>query len=185
MAKNRGNVLLAIFFLPLVLFGQKNAFGLEFQAYPTGLIPSLRYEHALSNHDFVLVRIGYNWFRHRDLGIHDNEKGDGIGFSIGYKKRLALNASAWSFSFKNDFWWNKVAWYDVSSSNQKITGETDLVVLQPSIEAAYQLEITDTFTIAPSIAFGFEWNVKTKGEPTGEGAILLIGIQAMSRIEGK
>lgn len=139
----------------------------EFQAYPTGLIPGLRYEYALDDDSRVLFRLGYNWIRHRDLGVHDDERGDGYGFTIGYTKRI----SKFDLSLKNDFWWNSIDWEDNVQDPFGEHGHTKITVLQPTLEAAYV--VSEKFR--PSIAFGYEWNAKTDGQETGQGAILLIG----------
>lgn len=152
----------------------------EFQAYPTGLIPGIRIEKNLTNGNAVHVRLGYNWIRHRDLGVHDDERGDGIGFSLGYKKYFSSEFKGWSLGIRNDFWWNSIDWRDDEASGQ-VLGHTDITVIQPTLELTYLFE-KPGISFAPSIALGYEWNVKTNGEPTGEGAILLVGIQIGKRI---
>jgi len=139
----------------------------EFQAYPTGLIPGLRYEYAINEESKALFRVAYNWIRHRDLGVHDDERGDGFGFTVGYTKRV----SKFDISLKNDFWWNTIDWEDNIQDPHGAAGQTKITVVQPTLEAAYV--VSEKFR--PSIAFGYEWNAKTDGEETGQGAILLIG----------
>ena len=143
----------------------------EFQAYPTGLIPGIRIEKSLGAKSAAQLRLGYNWIRHRDLGEHDDERGDGYGFSLGYKRYFRNNHDGFSLGLKNDVWWNTINWTDEPASS----GTTDITVLQPTLELAYSL-IKSDIVFSPSLAFGFEWNVCTEGEPTGEGAILLVGV---------
>ena len=164
--------LLIILFLPSRNLKAQNSTDLsfEFQAYPTGLIPGIRFETGLSDQSSILFRLGYNWIRHRDLGVHEDERGDGFGFTIGYKKYFSPERSGWGLALKNDVWWNSIDWTDPG-----ISGQTDITVLQPTLELSYVMGKNVLFV--PSIAFGYEWNVKTEGEPTGEGAILLIGFQ--------
>jgi hypothetical protein len=140
----------------------------EFQAYPTGLIPGLRYEHSLNENSSALIRLGYNWIRHRDLGVHDDERGDGFGFTLGYTHHI----SKFDLSLKSDLWWNSINWKDNISMPNELTGNSKITVLQPTIEVAYL--VSDRFR--PTVALGYEWNVKTDGQETGQGAILLIGI---------
>ena len=64
------------------------------------------------------------------------------------------------------------------------SGETSITVLQPTAELSYVIR-KNSFYFAPSAAFGVEWNVQTDGEPTGEGAILLVGVQIGMNVKGK
>ncbi len=57
---------------------------------------------------------------------------------------------------------------------------SNITVIQPTIELGYLIK-KEFSHITPTIAFGYEWNVKTNGEPTGEGAILLLRIQIGKR----
>lgn len=153
----------------------------EFQAYPTGLIPGVRYSKKLNNNDQVLLRLGYNWFRHRDLGVHDDERGGGIGGTLGYVKYFNDSNDRWNIGLKTDVWFNEVDWRDDITGGTSIQGETSITVIQPTAELGYTFLMGEQTVLIPSIAFGFEWNVKTDGEPTGEGAILLLGIQIGKR----
>lgn len=154
-------------------------FSFEFQAYLTGLIPGVRLEKNIGNDHSAHLRLGYNWIRHRDLGEHENERGDGYGFTLGYKKYFKDGHKGWNLGLKSDFWWNSIDWEDQLVTGQRI-GNTKITVIQPTLELSYLVD-NQSFIITPSIAFGYEWNVRTEGEPTGEGAILLIGIQIGKR----
>ena len=139
-------------------------FGPEVQAYPTGVIPGIRIEYKNWN-----VRLGFQWINHRDLGVQDDEQGNGYGFSLGYKTNLS---NKFNLLFRNDFWWNSIDWVN---ENPSATGETEIFVLQPTAVLEYRKGIISDRLI-PSLGFGWEWNAKTDGEATGEGAILLIGL---------
>ena len=154
----------------------------EFQAYPTGLIPGLRIEKFISEKSAISLRFGYNWIRHRDLGEHEDERGDGYGITIGYKHYFNKNYSSWFAGVRSDIWWNTIDWEDPNLSiGGIVSGRTDIVVLQPTIEAGKAFVLSSGLIFSPSVAFGYEWNVKTTGEPTGQGAILLVGIQLGKR----
>lgn len=177
------------FFIILFLFlstcvKSQNATIISFkiQAYPTGLIPGVQLEKSINEQSTFLFRLGYNWFRHRDLGVHDDERGDGFGFTLGYRRYLKEGFQGWSIAVKNDFWWNHVDWYDLQSQGNRIDGETDITVLQPTIAVGYTIAGDGSVTVTPSLAFGFEWNVRTAGAPTGEGAIILAGIAIGKKI---
>ena len=166
------------YYIILILFtsnlnAQTNVgLGFEFQAYPTGLIPGIYVEKPVGTKGDLYARIGYNWIRHRDLGKHDDERGDGFGFTLGYKQFLSkTDKTKWRLGVKNDIWWNSIDWTEGSD-----TGNTKITVVQPTLELGYVWQKNNSL-ISPTIAFGYEVNVKTDGSPTGEGAILLIGIQ--------
>lgn len=179
------NILLIICLLLccFITYGQdKTELTFETQVYPTGVIPGIRWSKAINNSDRILLRLGYNWFRHRDLGVHDDERGGGFGATLGYIKYFNDQQLGWHGAIKNDIWFNNVDWTDdVPASVSMISGETSIVVLQPTAELGYTFLLKDNIVFTPAIAFGFEWNVKTKGEPTGEGPILLIGVQIGKR----
>ena len=148
---------------------------LEWQQYPTGSIPGLRFETSLSNKSSLILKLGYNTFNHKDLGVHAGEQGNGYGFTIGYKSYFKPDHKGWSIALKNDVWWNKVDWFD-NDQGTIITGETSIVVIQPTAELGYTILLGSGVVLTPHIALGIEWNVQTKGEPTGEGLILLGGV---------
>jgi hypothetical protein len=56
------------------------------------------------------------------------------------------------------------------------------LVLQPTLEAGWGFVVGEKIVFTPTVAFGFEINVKTEGEPTGEGAIVLLGINLAYRL---
>jgi hypothetical protein len=144
---------------------------LEFQAYPTGLIPGISFDTKISMHAWLYGRIGYNWIRHGDKGLHEDERGGGLGFSVGYRHYLNALDNGWRFGLKNDIWWNGIDWKEGNS-----TSHSDVTVIQPTIELAH-LFLKNKITFCPTVALGYEVNVSTTGEDTGEGAILLIGFQ--------
>lgn len=170
-------ILIALTFLLItqVSFAQSNTLiSAELQVYPTGIIPGLSADIPVSNTAYAHVRLGANIFDHRDLGEQDKEEGSGFGFSLGYRQFFG-EQSPWRWGIKNDVWFNTVDWEnDVNGTTE--TGTTDIIVIQPTGEIGYAFQFSK-FVIVPSIAFGLEWNVKTDGEPTGEGPILLAGIQ--------
>ncbi|MBT8190065.1 MAG: hypothetical protein HKN67_03730 [Saprospiraceae bacterium] len=163
-------IVLGFLFSPVFLNGQTDI-SFEFQAYPTGLIPGISIDKSISSRSDIYLRAGYNWIRHRDLGKHEDERGSGVGGSIGYKKYFKDGRAGWRIGIKNDFWWNSIDW---TEGNQN--GNTKITVVQPTAELAYVIRKNE-IVISPSIAFGYELNIKTEGEETGEGAILLVGVQ--------
>jgi hypothetical protein len=50
------------------------------------------------------------------------------------------------------------------------------------LEAGWLFILNEKLIFAPSLAWGYEINIVTDGEPTGEGMILLAGINLGYRI---
>lgn len=146
----------------------------EFQAYPTGLIPGLRLEKGFAGKHALHLRGGYQLIDHRDLGKHDDETGQGYGFTAGYKRYFKEEYKGFHLGLRNDIWFNTIDW---TTNAPPSKGTTKIVVLQPTAEAGWLFLLGSHFTLTPSLALGYEINVKTEGEPTGEGMILLIGLQ--------
>ena len=158
-----------------VSYGQTDL-SINTQVYPTGIIPGIQIDQFIGNNKAVLLRLGYQFIDHRDQGVQDDEVGDGFGFTLGFRKYFADRNSKLYFSIKSDVWFNTIDWTTGSES-----GTTDITVIQPTAEIGYQFLGQSGYFISPSIALGAEWNVSTRGEPTGEGAILLVGVQVGKR----
>lgn len=151
----------------------------QVQLYPTGLIPGVKVDHSVGPHSRLSLRVGANIFDHKDLGVQDSEVGDGLGFSLGYQYYFIEDKTGLHLELKNDVWWNSVAWVN----NEALTsGDTDIIVIQPTINLGYTFIIGSRVVISPSVGFGLEWNVRTMGEPTGEGPIGLVGLSAGIRL---
>ena len=184
-------LVLAMFSTSLVLQAQEGEeteptfdAGLEMQAYPTGLIPGVTAELGFQERNAVHIRIGYNLFDHRDLGVHEDEDGGGPGFTLGYRRYFRDGGSGLWLGARADVWFNGVTWCDGCESSAVTTGTTELVVLQPTAEAGWLFAVADEkVRLGPSIGFGWEWNAVTEGEPTGEGAILLLGARFQYRVK--
>lgn len=165
-------------------FGQKRVvdFGLEVQVYPTGVIPGVRFEKSFSKRDLVTARLGYQIIDHRDQGEHDDETGSGYGGSAGYKHYFNRFFNGPSIGVRADFWSNKIDWESKTDTGTR-TGTSEILVVQPTAEIGWGLLLGENMVLTPALAFGFEINVKTDGEETGEGAILLAGLTAAYRFQ--
>ena len=152
----------------------------EFQAYPTGLIPGLRFDLNFAEKNAAHLRLGYQLIGHRDLGKHMDETGNGFGFTLGYKRYFKSGFQGFFIGARNDIWFNEINWEDFGIVGAR-KGTTNITVVQPTAEAGYLFEMGKGWIFAPSLAFGFEINVKTDGEPTGEGAIILVGLNIGKR----
>ena len=145
--------------------------GLELQQYPTGFLLGGRGEFGFTQHSLDF-RIGYNFVDHRDLGVHANEEGGGFGFTIGYRYYFRPQNNRFFLGVRSDLWFNTIEWQDQPPA----AGTTNVVVLQPTAIAGYLFLINEKWCITPTLAFGWEINIVENGEPVGEGAILLWGV---------
>ncbi len=155
---------------------------MEVQAYPTGFISALRAEKAVANKFSYSFRIGYNYIRHGDAGEHDDERGNGIGFSYGKRQFITRKfLQGYFFGLRADLWYNNITWKDNNGINVE-SGRTHVLVFQPTLETGYQWALADQkLIITPTLAFGFERNFSTIGEPVGQGWILLAGFNIARR----
>ncbi len=149
----------------------------QVQLYPTGLIPGVKIDHSISTHGRLSLRLGANIFDHQDLGVQEMEVGSGFGFSMGYQRYLRDDFTGLHLELKNDVWWNTVDW-----QTDAFNGTSEIVVLQPTLNLGYTTFLGSSFFISPSVGFGWEWNVLVDGEPTGQGAIGLLGLSAGIRL---
>jgi hypothetical protein len=145
--------------------------GVELQGYPTGFIPGVRADMYLSEFSKVHFRAGYNIVRHGDAGEHQDERGGGPGATIGYDI-LPIN-HRWTIGLRTDLWFNKVDWSDIQPVR---TGSTDVTVLQPTVQVGFRLPAGESVEFVPTLSFGYEFNIHTRGEEVGHGPIFLLGV---------
>lgn len=177
-----------LFLLFITLFGfsqiaqSQTDISFEFQAYPTGIVPGVRISKLFQEQHAAHLRLGYNWIRHRDLGVHEDERGDGFGGSLGYRYYFQAGHEKWFAGARSDVWFNELSWKDNIGGVNAISGVSNIIIVQPTLETGYLFLLGDGSTfVAPSLALGFEINVKTEGAEVGQGAILLVGISAGKR----
>lgn len=148
--------------------------GIEVQVYPTGIIPGIRIERFLDNNKSIHLRLAGQLIDHRDLGKKDDEYGYGGGASFGYRHFFSESNKGLSLGARADYWINRITWED-DNNGSTISDVTVVHVLQPTAMLEYAMQ-TSSMTITPSVSFGYEWNIITDGEETGEGPILLVGV---------
>jgi hypothetical protein len=151
--------------------------GLEVQIYPTGVISGLNIGKGFSGRHAIHFRLGSQRIRHEDFGVHDDERGDGYGFTLGYRYYLQPGFRGMSLGFRTDVWFNQLNWRDNMDQPNELGGHTDVIVLQPTVQAGYSLVLDKRLHIRPAVAIGYEINVSTDGEDVGEGVIGLIGLE--------
>jgi len=76
---------------------------------------------------------------------------------------------------------NSIDWKDNIGLPNEIGGRSDVIVAQPTATFGYTFRLNPITVIAPTISLGYEINVWTDGEPTGEGAIFLLGFHVGRR----
>lgn len=158
----------------------KETAGAEIHVYPAGIMMGVRGEVEISDPDALVIRIGYNIARRGDFGEHDDERGGGPGFGIGYHRHLDTLVEGLFLGLKSDFWFMEIDWEDDAPLQE---GTTEIVVLQPAAEVGFNLfRGRSGWQLFPSLSFGYEINVKTEGEPVGQGAILTGGLTATFRL---
>lgn len=153
--------------------------GVELQVYPTGLIPGLRYEWQIREQDVVFARLAYNFTERSDFGEHDDESGGGAGIGFGWRHWKDRMSQDWHYGARLDIWTLDIDWRDNLPSLR--TGETDILVLQPSAELGYSWLKPDGSRVDLTAGLGVEINVDTDGEDVGEGIIALFGVTWMFR----
>ena len=159
--------------------------GIEFQAYPTGIIPGIRAELGWNKRHAIHLRVGRNFAWHRDLGVQDEEQGGGLGFTLGYKRYFSDQFKRWFLGVRSDLWFNSIDWkdYKEDNTNELLTsGTTEIIVFQPTLEGGYLWELADgKWVFAPTLAVGAEINIQTEGEEVGQGATLIAGFHLAYR----
>ncbi len=159
--------------------------GLEYQMYPAGMMPGLRAEIGLGtykNHGLNL-RVGYNRARRNDWGEHADERGGGWGASLGYRYYLKGRLNGFFLGARTDYWKLDIDWTNTGAdgdlwTSDDDTGTTEIHILQPTAELGYIFFLGQKKRIflTPKINWGWEKNIVTNGEPVGQGAIFLWGI---------
>jgi hypothetical protein len=153
--------------------------GLELQAYPTGVITGLRYEWQTGEQDVIFARLAYNITERSDFGEHDDESGGGPGVGIGWRHWKDQMGKEWHYGARLDIWDLNIDWEEDGPPKEK--GDTDIIVVQPSAELGYSWPQADGSRVDLTAGLGVEINVDTEGEDVGEGIIALFGVTWMFR----
>lgn len=156
--------------------------GIEYLRYPAGHIPALRVAWGFSAHSQALALTGYNIARRQDFGKHDSEKGQGPGMALGYRYRLWPEKSGFYADARLDLWWLTIDWEDLRAGVLE-TGATRITIFQPTMGIGYDWMVPATpLSLSAGFHFGREINVKTEGEPVGEGGVSLLVLSANYRL---
>lgn len=154
----------------------KRGIAAEVRVYPAGVITSVRGARALRKSDVLHFSAGYNFTDRRDFGEHDDEEGGGPGIGAGWRRYYGPDRGGWMWGARLDLWDLEIDWEDDLPSGGKREGETDVTVLQPTVEGGYTWRLGGGWRLDLTLAVGAEINVDTDGEDVGEGAIGLLGV---------
>ena len=162
--------------------GAQNSLGIEFQAYPTGIIPGISFTKATKNKGELLLRLAANIIDHKDFGVQDSEIGAGFGGGLGFRKALPFGNQRFYLGFRTDLWRNTLDW-ETSNDLVFFAGTTKVWVLQPTAELGLKLQKDATnWIFQPSLSFGREINIKTEGAELGQGWIALLGFSVLRQL---
>lgn len=150
--------------------------GPEVQVYPAGVQFAAFSMWEVNSTDAVTARVGWNETDRRDFGDHDDETGGGPGFSGGWRRYFGEDHSGWMLGARTDVWFLDIDWVDRPGGAGERRGNTDVVVLQPTVLGGYRWNLgVSGWALELTAAGGTEINVSTSGEDVGEGAIGLLG----------
>lgn len=153
------------------------AIGVEFQAYPAGIIPGVHIQAPLDEYGSLTLRAAANITDRQDFGDHENEEGEGFGGGVGYRRYLKPGREGWLFGGRIDLWSLEIDWEDPGP----VTGTTDVIVLQPTAEVGYGFQLGEGgWRLELTLGVGAEINVDTDGDDVGEGAIALLGFTLLN-----
>ncbi len=176
-------ILFLCFVLSPSLLVAQHSIGIGVHSYPEGIIPTLRFDYELQNNSYLNIRAGYNFTDREDWGKHDSEKGGGFGFGLGYEYQSFFIENL-SLMLGTDLYFMEIDWEDTRRqcgvvppcTDIQTKNSTNITMLQPAIGLAYQLNLNKHVSLKPNFSFGYEFNLITKGEPVGEGSIILVGL---------
>ncbi len=153
--------------------------GIEMQWYPAGYQFMATSEMSLSSKDALHGKIGYNMAHRQGFSpYNDLENGGGLGFTLGYHRYFKDGFKGLYIGGRVDFWWLTIDWEDDLASANPRMGTTKITVFQPTGELGYMYQLADTpWAIGINVSVGWEVNIKTEGDPVGEGAIGLLGVR--------
>lgn len=167
-------------FLCCNIIQAQKTLGIEFQAYPTGIIPGISFSEQLGSKGEVVIRLAANIIDHKDFGVQDSEIGKGFGGGFGFRRTLPFKNDLFYLGLRTDLWRNILDWETFNlNGSVRSNGTTEVWVLQPTAELGLRLQKESTkWILQPSISFGREINIVTDGAEVGQGWILLLGITA-------
>ncbi len=159
----------------------------ELQAYSRGVIGCAVGGHSLSARDLVTVRAGYqlvNRDEHGD-GMNADEEGGGPGIGVGYHRYVAPRGEdGLLVGARVDLWWLDIRWEEklLWGHGGRLpfsgpTGSTDVLVVQPMLEAGYAWHRARGQRLELTLGAGTQINAERDGREVGDGAVFLAGVR--------
>ena len=150
---------------------RRTVLGLSVQLYPAGIITTANAEIVFKEKSSLLFRLGANFANRKDFSqYNDNEKGNGFGGTIGYRKHFNLKRGNIIVGLNTDVWNMWIDWKNNIGEINQTQGTTYTLVLQPWAEAGYFFSIKQSpVQLGISTGFGREINVVTNGKDVGQG----------------
>jgi hypothetical protein len=146
--------------------------GIEIRQYLVGTIPEVVGRVALNEKTELIFGGGVDFAYHGNQGKQDSEKGSGYGASFGARFYLVHPLF---FGIRTDVWRTKIDWTNHSNPALPASGTSRIVVFQPTLEVGSNFRFGD-YWVSPALGFGAEINTFVNGAPTGQGAVLLLGV---------
>lgn len=153
--------------------GQNTGFGVSFQAYPAGVIPTLNLQHGINENTSVLLRVGANFTDRKDFSdVNISEEGEGFGGSLGIRKHFPSGKGEFIAGLNLDVWSMNIDWIDIGPADAPITGSTYVLIVQPWLEGGYFLPLGNGKTkLGLTLGLGREFNAIISGEEVEQGFI--------------
>lgn len=152
----------------------------EVQLYPSGQIVGAGITlFRINSVHSLTVRGAYNFVDRGSAGVQDLEEGGGFGAGVEYSYRSGSFLKGTIWALRSDFWWLTIDWEDrIPLPGEPRFGSTDITVWQPTFQVSYDLLDDDpSWDLTPSVAIGYEKNIRTDGKEVGDGMILLGGLR--------
>lgn len=147
--------------------------GIAVQGYPAGAILNGHFAYFYKPNKTVGLYLGYNLTNRRDWGEHDDEQGGGAGAGLAWRHYFKeKDVSGFHAGIRTDLWFLTIDWEDDDGRE----GETEVSVLQPTAQLGYSFFPEDRrIVFEVNASLGAEFNIFTRGEDVGQGAIFLVG----------
>jgi hypothetical protein len=182
--------LIGVCFLLLISFSSKsqNELGTRLLVYPAGKITTIQYGSFSETGWTWTAEAGYNFARRQDFGLHDNEEGGGPGLGLGLRKYFTKPNSGFYVEANNQLWFLEIEWSDDNPDCPvcrffRPYGVSRIIILQPTLGAGYAFRSkSEKWAALIGLAFGQEFNIKTKGDAVGEGGISLLTFSITRRL---
>jgi hypothetical protein len=153
--------------------------GADLRVYPAGVISGAMVTSRLADDEVLVFSAGFNDTDREDFGEHDDETGGGPGVGIGYRRYWGGGLTGWMLGGRVDVWDLDVDWIDQPGMPGETRGNTDVLVIQPTLEGGYAWRLGADLRAEVFVAAGVEVNVDTDGEDVGEGGIGILGFSLL------